>query len=70
MCSSSPRMPAPLPPPPPPVEENKVSEETKKAKKTQESQAKKSFGRQSTALTGSLGDQSEAKTAGKTLLGQ
>lgn len=61
----------PPPPPPPPVEETskEISDQTKQAKRQQETQAKKAFGRQSTVLTGALGETEQAKTAQKTLLG-
>lgn len=72
MCTSSPSPPPiPAPPPPPPETTNKeVSEASREAKRSQRSQAKKAFGRQSTILTGPLGEEEQARTAGKTALGE
>jgi hypothetical protein len=72
MCISTPKAPPiPAPPPDPKLTTPKeVGEAAKTAKKNQKSKAKKSLGRSSTVLTGPLGIQDEARTAGKTVLGQ
>lgn len=73
MCTSKPNIPTAPPPPPPapaPIQSTEVSEQAKRAKREQSSQARRSFGRGATFLTGPQGLQDTAQTAGTTLLGQ
>lgn len=62
-----PSIPAPIPPKAPP---KRVSPETTKAKVGERQRAALAAGRNSTLLTGSQGDLSQASVTGKTLLGQ
>lgn len=74
MCiSSGPKsQPAPPPPPAPPTVPNKTNKakELAAARGNEAQKAALASGRDSTILTGPLGDQSQANTRQKTLLGQ
>lgn len=61
---------APPPPPDPPAEVEGETEESKKARDNERKAQLAAMGRESTIITGSLGDSTQANVSKKQLLGQ